>query len=66
MKFKKSATKLKNRMWWQNKKMCLLLFAVLAIIILIIARLSPGCLALAHRTLSRRVVQDQVAAGCCC
>ncbi|EDQ89266.1 uncharacterized protein MONBRDRAFT_37114 [Monosiga brevicollis MX1] len=36
-RFQTSARKLKNRMWWENQKFCLLLFIVIAIIVLIIA-----------------------------
>ena len=36
MRFNKSAGKLKNQMWWQNKKMCLILLIVLAVLALII------------------------------
>eukprot|EP00048_Salpingoeca_helianthica_P014427 m.221649 g.221649 ORF g.221649 m.221649 type:complete len:215 (-) comp15855_c0_seq1:220-864(-) len=36
-RFSKRATKLKTQMWWQNQKMCLIITAVVAIIILIIA-----------------------------
>jgi vesicle-associated membrane protein 1/vesicle-associated membrane protein 2 len=34
--FKKNAGKLKNAMWWQNKKMCMILTLVIIIILAII------------------------------
>lgn len=37
MRFKKKAGKLKSQMWWQNKKMCMILTGVVLLVILIIA-----------------------------
>ena len=34
--FKKNAGKLKNTMWWQNKKMCMILTLVAVVILAII------------------------------